>query len=73
MEKPQRQHPRAIGDAAQQLATAAVGDLRELDFPFDRGARAGKQRADGRDLRAVFVAQRQQEQQIGDPRHAKLR
>ena len=73
MEKAQCQHPRAIGDAAQQLAAATVGDLRELDFPFDRGARAGEQRADKRDLRAVFVAQRQQEQEIGDPCHAELR
>src|SRR5205807_1682929 len=32
VEEPQRQHPRAVGDAREELAAAAVGDLGELDL-----------------------------------------
>ena len=66
VEEAQRQHARAVGDAAQQLAAAAVGDLGELHLPLDRRARAGHQRADRHDVRAVLVAQRQHEQQVRD-------
>ena len=67
VEEPQRQHPRAVGDAREELAAAAVGDLGELDLALDRGTRSALERADGGELRAILVTQRQHEQQI---RHA---
>ena len=47
-----------------ELAAAAEDDLGELHLALDRGARAGLERADRRQVRAVLVAQRQQEQQV---------
>ena len=73
IEEAQRQQAGAVGDARQQLAPPAVSDLGELDLPFDRRARAGDERADPLQPRAVLVAQRQQEQQVRHVRHAELR
>ena len=73
MEEPQGQHPRAVGDPAQELAAAAVGDLGELDFPFHRRPHARAERPHGRHPRAVLVAQRQHEQQVGNACHAEAR
>ena len=66
MEEPQRQESRAVGNAHEQRAAPAEHDFGELDRAFDRGARARPQRADGHDVRAVFVASRQPEQEICD-------
>jgi hypothetical protein len=70
MEEAQRQHSRAVGDAAEELAAAAVGDLGELHLPFHRRACAGLERADVCKLGAVLVAQRQEEQQVRQARDA---
>ncbi len=69
----QRQRAGAIADPAQQLAAAAKRDFAELHLAFDDRALADSQRADRHDARAVFVAQRQQEQQILHCRDAELR
>ena len=60
----QREQARAVGDAAQQLAAAAKGDLGEQHLALDRGALPGAQFAHRHDAGAVLVAQRQQKQQI---------
>jgi hypothetical protein len=65
VEEAQRQEARAVGDAHQQRAAAAEHHVGELHLALDHGARAGHQRADGGDPRAVLVAVRQQEQRIG--------
>ena len=49
IEEAQREEARAVGDAAQQLPAPAVGDLGELHLAFDRGAHAGRERAERRD------------------------
>ena len=73
VKEPQGEHAGAVGDAAQELAPAAVGDLGELHFPFHRRPHAGAERPHGRHPRAVLVAQRQHEQQVADARHAEAR
>ena len=73
IEEAQRQRAGAVGDAAQQLAPAPVRDFGELDLAFDHGAhRRGAARRWSHDLRAVFVAQRQHEQQVLHLRDAEL-
>ncbi len=64
MEEPQREKSGPVGNPAEQLPLAAEHHLRELHFAFDRDARARNQRADRNDLRAIFVTQRQDEQQV---------
>src|SRR5262249_49496076 len=73
IEEAQGEHPRAVGDAREQLPAAAVGDLGQLDLALDGGARADLERAEWRDARAVLVAQRQEEQQVRDARDAETR
>ncbi len=66
MEEAQRQETGAVGEPHQQRAPAAEHDLGELDRALDRGAHAGTQRADRHDVRAVLVARRQPEEEVGD-------
>ena len=67
IEEAQRQQPGAVGDAAQQLPAAAIGDFGELDLAFDHRARCRATSAPiGDDARAILVAQRQHEQQVRD-------
>src|SRR6185436_14445944 len=66
IEEAQRQRARAIGDAAQKLAAAAIGHFGELDFTLDQRAQAGPHAADLGYLRPVLVTRRQYEQQILD-------
>ena len=73
IEEAQRQRAGAVGDAAQELAAAAIRHLGELDFAFDHGATAGPHAADLGNLRAVLVARRQHEQQVLHLRDAELR
>src|SRR6185369_5797850 len=64
MKEAQRQRAGAIADPAQQLATAAKCDFAQQHLAFDDCALTDAQRADRHDARAVFVTQRQQEQQV---------
>ena len=64
MEEPQRQEPRAVGDAAQQLTPPAEHHFGELHLALDDGARAGDETADRQHAGAVLVAGRQHEQQV---------
>ena len=73
IEEAQRQRAGAIGDAAQQLAAAAVRHLGELDFAFDDRARCRDARCRWRIPRAVLVTRRQHEQQVLHLRDAELR
>ncbi len=59
-----RQPARTIGDPAQQLASAAIHNLAQLDSRLDGDARPVGQTADRAHMRAIFVAQRQQEPEI---------
>ena len=60
----QRQEAGAVGDLAQHLPAAAKDDFGEQHFALHRRALPGTQLAQGHDARAIFVAQRQQKQQI---------
>ncbi len=73
IEEAQREHPRAVGDAREELAAAAVDDLGELHLAFHRGAGPRGERAERRHVRAVLVAQRQQEKEVLDPPHPEVR
>src|SRR6478735_9025712 len=64
VEKSQREKSGAVGDLAEQGPLPTEHDLRELHFPFYCDPRAGNQRAEGDDLSAIFVTERQDEQQV---------
>src|SRR4051812_18521596 len=66
VEETKCQEPGTIGNPAQHLATAPERDFSELNLAFDDGAGPGDQRANQLDMGAVFVAQRQDEQQVLD-------
>ena len=73
IEEAQREKAGAIADARNQLTAFAVGDLGEIHLAFDRGARTGGERAEGRNLGAILVAQRQDKEQILHLRDAEAR
>ena len=62
----QRQEAGAVGKPHEQRAPAAEHDLGKLDRALDRRANAGTQRSDRHEVRAVLVARRQPEEQVGD-------
>ena len=66
VKKAQRELPAAIADAHQQVAATAKRGLGQKDLAGHEAALAGNERAELYQLRAVFIAQRQQEQQILD-------
>ena len=66
MKKAQRELATTVADPDQQVAAAAESDLGQQYFAADQATRAGDERADAHELRAVLVAQRQQEQQVLD-------
>src|SRR5436190_8783055 len=66
VEEPQRQRTRAVGDAGEQRAAAAIRNLAELDDALDERLLADDDAADRLDCGAVLVALRQQAQQIAD-------
>jgi hypothetical protein len=70
LEEAQGQKARSIGDPAQELTPATVGDLRELDLTFHRGSHTWKERADLPYPRTIFIAQGQNEQKILNLRDA---
>src|SRR5690606_13414091 len=71
--KAQRQRAAAIGDANEQLPATAECDVGKQHLSFDDRALTASQRSDRNDLRAVFVAQRQQEKQVLNRRNVELR
>ena len=58
MEEAQGQLAAAVADAHEQVAAAAKRDLGQQHFAADETARAGHERTDAHELRAVLVTQR---------------
>ena len=67
VEETQRELPAAVGDSHEQVAPAAKRRLGEQHFARHQASFAGNQCAQPDELRTVFVAQRQQEQQVFHP------
>ena len=72
MEEAQCELSAAVADADEQVAPAAIRDLGQQYFAADQAAVSRFERADAHELRAVFVAQRQQEQQVLDDMQPEL-
>ena len=72
MKEAQRQLAGAVADAHQQITPAAIGNFGEQNLAADKAARPGDERTDAHELRAILVAQRQQEQQVLDALQAEL-
>ena len=64
MKEAQRKLPAAVTDTDEQVAAAPVGHFSQQHLPRRKAAGSGDQRPDADKLRAVFVAQRQEEQQV---------
>jgi len=65
MKKPERHLARTVTNTDEQIAATAIYGFRKQDFAADETAATRQQRADFGQGRAVFVAVRQQEQQVG--------
>ena len=72
VEKAQRELAAAIADAYEQVTASAKRDFGQEDFARDETARTGLQRTDPDELRAILVAQGQQEQQVFDAKEPKF-
>ncbi len=72
MKEAQRQEAGAVGEPHEQRAPSAEDDFRELDGASDGCAHARPQGADRDHVRAVLVARRQPEEEIGDSLDAEL-
>ncbi len=64
IEKPQSEKAGTVGNLAQHLTPSAKYDFRQQHLAFHRRALPGAQLSQRNHLRAVFVTQRQQKQQI---------
>jgi hypothetical protein len=64
MKKPERYLARTVTNTDEQIAATAIYGFRKQDFTADETAATRLQRADFGQSRAVFVAVRQQEQQV---------
>jgi len=72
VEEPQRELAAAIADAHEQAAATTKDRLREQHLACDEAARARDRGADAHELRAIFIARGQQEQQVVDAIQAEL-
>src|SRR5579872_1793261 len=73
VEESQRQEAGAIGDPAQELTPAAKSNLGELNLTLHHRALSRLQVADLLDARAIFISQRQHEEQVLNLGHPKAR
>lgn len=67
MEKSQSELAAAIANSDNQVSSASIYDFRKQHFTADEAAIAGFKSANLDELRPIFVAQRQQKQQVIDP------
>jgi len=67
VEETQGELPAAVTDPHEQVTPAAERRLGEQHFARHQAAIAGNQRSEPHELRTVFVAQRQQEQEVFHP------
>ena len=72
MKKAKRELAATVAYTYEQIAAPAISSLRKQDLPTDETAHAGDQCTDPDELRAILVAQRQQEQQILDAMQPEL-
>jgi len=72
VEEPQRDRTGTVGEACKQRAAAAIRNLAELDDSLDEHFLADRETANRPDRSAVFVALRQQAEQIAERSHAEL-
>jgi hypothetical protein len=72
MKKAEGELAATVAYSHEQVASPAIGGLRKQDLATDKTARAGDQRPNPDELRAVLVPQRQQKQQVLDAMQPEL-